>query len=120
LVSVVFCEFGDLDHKVVGDLFMGSNSVAMIVEINKIDGLAKPDANLFAAPPIPHYLFWKIVSKAGDENRNNLRPGSIDHLSNTGLGGQKRVRIGIEVTLSFGMKPNYVCLAVRSELYKPP
>src|SRR4051812_28471128 len=92
----------------VGDLFVGTEAVVLLVKGREIDRFAEPDPHLFAAAPVAEDLFWQIIAQAGDKYRNYLRTGRIDDLPNAGLGGQHVVRTTFEVASAFGMKADDV------------
>src|SRR5580765_5897553 len=60
---VLLPKFGDLCHKVIGDLLMRSKAVGPLVKIGQVNLFAKPDPDLFSASPVSHDLLGQIVPK---------------------------------------------------------
>src|SRR6476660_8574606 len=84
--------------------------------IAEVELRTKVYSNLFAATPISHNLFWKIVSKPGDKNRYDLRRRVLDQFSDTRLRGQVRIRIWTLIACAFRMKANDIAATVSAKL----
>src|SRR5438552_8874409 len=66
------------------------------------------NTNLLAAKPVSQDLLRKIIAQSGYKNRNDLWIRILDHFTNARLHTEIRIRIGVQIARTFGMKTNYV------------
>src|SRR3954453_390345 len=89
-------------------LFVGPDSVTALIKAGQIYRLPKMDADLFTASPIAQYLLRQIISKTGDEHRNDLRSSCVNNFSDARLSRQQCAWIFTKVSFSFRMKTDHV------------
>ena len=74
------------------------------------------NTNLLAAKPVSQDLLRKIIAQSGYKNRNDLWVRILDQFTNARLHTEIRIRIGIQIARTFGMKTNYVTGALGAKL----
>src|SRR5262245_31944885 len=86
--------------------------------LTQVEHRPEVNTNHVLAVPVTRHLLRQTITKAGYENRNDLRLCLHDQLSHARLRAQERVRIVTLVPRSFRMKADYVSGSRTRQIYE--